>query len=210
MKFYKEFEKHRPDEMKKPEAPLYLAVKQKRSADDQIWYMRSPLGKSQLGKFFVGRGFCCWPSIRKNKAVVRKTSIGRLLDANFPENYVMQLGGHKNIQSLSANKSASLSHQRLMSDVLSRRNQPATSSCTHINLDDSVKVRSASNIQNAVTSVSSSYPSTSNALEAIFAGANISSVSDCTFQIMTGPVNIVSQPALKRPRRPIIESDDED
>ena len=38
-------------------------------------------------------------------------------------------------------------------------------------LDDSVKVPSASNIQNAVTSVSSSYPSASNALEAIFAGA---------------------------------------
>ena len=60
-------------------------------------------------------------------------------------------------------------------------------------LDDSVKVPSASDIQNAVTSVSSSYPSTSNALEAIFAGANISSVSDYTLQIMTGPVNIVKK-----------------
>ena len=69
-----------------------------------------------------------------------------------------------------------------MWDALSRRNQPATSSCTHINLDDSVKVPSAANIQNTVTSVSSLYPSTSNALEAIFAGANISSVLDCNFQ----------------------------
>ena len=97
-----------------------------------------------------------------------------------------------------------------MSDALSSRNQPAMSSCTHINLDDSLKVPSASNVQNAVTSVSSSHPSTSNALETIFAGANISSVSDCTFQIMTGPVNIVNEAALKRPRRHIIESDDED
>ena len=97
-----------------------------------------------------------------------------------------------------------------MSGALSRGNQPATSSCTHINLDDFVKVPSASNIQNAVTSVSSSYPSTSNTLEAIFAGTNISSVSDCTFQIMTGPVNIVNEAALKRPRRHIIESGHED
>ena len=52
---------------------------------------------------------------------VRKTSIGRLLDGNFPENYVMQLSGHKSIQSLSAYKSASSSHQRQMSDTLSRR-----------------------------------------------------------------------------------------
>ena len=62
-------------------------------------------------------------------------------------------------------------------------------------LDDSVKDLSASNIQNAVTLVNSSYLSTSNALEAIFAGANISSVLDCTFQIMTGPVNIVNEAA---------------
>ena len=80
--------------------------------------------------------------------------------------------------------------------AISRRNQPATSSCTDINLDDSVKVHSASNTQNAVTSASSSYPSTSNALEAIIAGANISSVSDCTFQIMTGLVNISSTKQL--------------
>ena len=97
-----------------------------------------------------------------------------------------------------------------MSDALNRQNQPATSSRTHINLDDSVKVPCASNIQNTETSVSSLYPSTLNTLEAIFAGANISSVSDCTFQIMTGPVNIINEAALKGPRRHIIESNDED
>ena len=63
-------------------------------------------------------------------------------------------------------------------------------------LYDSVRAPSALNIQNAVISVSSSYPSTSYTLEAIFAGSNISSVSDCTFQIMTGPVNIVNEAAL--------------
>ena len=190
-----------------------LAVKQKRRGDDQIWYMRSPLGKNQLGKFLsdaVSAAGLQSGKIKLSNHSVRKTSIGRLLDANFPENYVMQLSGHKNIQSLSAYTSASLSHQRQMSDALSRRNQLATSSYTHISFDDSVKVRSASNIQNVVTSVSSSYPSTSKALGAIFAGANISSVSDCTFQIMTGPVKIVNETASKRPRRPIIENDDED
>ena len=146
--------------MKKPEAPFYLAVKQKRRADDQICYMRSPLGKNQLGKFLsdaVSAAGLQSGKRRLSNHSVRKTSIGRLLDANFPENYVMQLSGHKNIQSLSAYKSASLSHQRQMSDALSIRNQPATSSCTHINLDDSVKGPSVSNTQFAVTSVSSSY-----------------------------------------------------
>ena len=89
MKFYKAFEKHRPDEMKKP---FYLAVKQKRRADDQIWYVRSPLGKNQLGKFLsdaVSAAGLQSGKIRLSNHSVRKTSIGRLLDANFPENYVI-------------------------------------------------------------------------------------------------------------------------
>ena len=52
---------------------------------------------------------------------VRRTSISRLLDAGVPENFVMQLiSGDKNLQSLSSYKSASITHQRHMSDTLSR------------------------------------------------------------------------------------------
>ena len=51
VKFYKTFGKHRPDEIKKLEAPFYLAVRRKRRVDDPIWYMCSPLVKIQLGKF---------------------------------------------------------------------------------------------------------------------------------------------------------------
>ena len=41
---------------------------------------------------------------------VRKTSIYRLLDAGVPENFVMQLSGLKNLQSLSSYKSVSITH----------------------------------------------------------------------------------------------------
>ena len=50
----------------------------------------------------------------------RKTSTGRLLDADVPANYVAQLSGHKNLKSLNSYKSASLPHQRKISLVLSR------------------------------------------------------------------------------------------
>ena len=43
---------------------------------------------------------------------VRKTSTSRLLYDGVPENFVMQLSGHKNLQSLSSYKSASITHQR--------------------------------------------------------------------------------------------------
>ena len=117
----------------------------------------------------------------------------------------------QNIQSLSVHKSASLSHQRQMSDTLSRRKEPANASTSQINSgsnDNSARFPSVSFIQNSATSVSCS--SSSNALEAVFADSNISSMTGCTFQIMTGPVQFVNEPAAKRPRRIIIKSDDED
>ena len=214
VKFYKAFANHRPEDMKKPEDPFYLAVKHKRKSDDNIWYSRTPLGKNQLGRFMSGAVSAAGLQSGERKLTnhtVRKTSIGRLLDGNFPENYVMQLSGHKNIQSLSAYKSASLSHQRQMSDTLSRQKEPANASTSQINSgsnDNSARFPSVTSIQNSATSVSCS--SSSNALEAVFAGANISSITGCTFQIMTGPVQFVNEPAAKRPRRIIIESDDED
>ena len=48
VQFYKTF---RPVEMNKPESPFYLAVRHNRSSQDNVWYMKSPLGKNELGKF---------------------------------------------------------------------------------------------------------------------------------------------------------------
>ena len=64
----------------------------------------------------------------------------------------------------------------------------------------------------------SGYSSSSYALEASqlvdFFDANINnilSIMGCTFQFMTGLVKIVNKPVVfKRPRRLVIESDDED
>ena len=48
---YKEFECHRPEEMKKPGSPFYLAVKEKRRPDDKVWYMKRALALKKLNKF---------------------------------------------------------------------------------------------------------------------------------------------------------------
>ena len=54
---------------------------------------------------------------------VRKTSIGRLLDANTPETIVAYLSRQKILQSLQSYKSAKDHHQRQMSYILSRVNK---------------------------------------------------------------------------------------
>ena len=116
--------------MNKPDAPFCLAVKQRCKENDQVLYMPSPLGKYQFGKFLSQAVSAAGLQPRTKKISnhsVRKSSIGRLLEANYPENFVMQLSGHKSIQSLGAYKSASLTHQRQMSNTLSLQDESASS-----------------------------------------------------------------------------------
>lgn len=120
--FCKAFRSHRLTEMNKPESPFYLAIKykRKRKADDPVWYAKAPLGKNSLGKFLKMAEKRTGFQGNVTNHAVRKTSIGCLLDADVPSNYVAQLSGHKKLKSLDSYKSASLNHQRKMSLVLSR------------------------------------------------------------------------------------------
>ena len=47
IRVYLKFASHCPDEMKKPDAPIFLAVNHSRAPDNPIWYNRAPLGKKQ-------------------------------------------------------------------------------------------------------------------------------------------------------------------
>jgi len=43
--FTKKFRSHRPLEMNAPESPFYLAVRHNRRSNEEVWYMKAPLGK---------------------------------------------------------------------------------------------------------------------------------------------------------------------
>ena len=43
--FTKKFRGHRPVEMNAPESPFYLAVRHNRRSNEEVWYMKAPLGK---------------------------------------------------------------------------------------------------------------------------------------------------------------------
>lgn len=53
VRIYLKFASHRPDEMKKPDAPFFLAVNHSRAPDNPIWYNRAPLGKNKIGEFLT-------------------------------------------------------------------------------------------------------------------------------------------------------------
>ena len=111
--FYKKFRSHRPVEMNAPESPFYLAVRHNRRSNEEVWYMKAPLGKNEIRKFLS-------TAAKNANHSVRKTCISRLLDADVPENFVAQLSGHKSTESLQSYKSASAKHQKRMSLTLSR------------------------------------------------------------------------------------------
>jgi len=83
----------------------------------------SVTGTNQIGKFLStaaeNAGIQRIGTKLSNDSV-RKKSISRQLDANTPVNFVAQLSGHKNTQSLQSYKSAREQQQRQMSYILSR------------------------------------------------------------------------------------------
>lgn len=220
VEYYKIFKSHRPVEMNTADAPFFLAVRHgNRHQNNNIWYMKSPLGKNEIGKFVrkaaENAGLQRAGGKLSNHSV-RKTSISRLLDANTPEIFVAQLSGHKNLQSLQSYKSASEQHQLQMSSILSgtqpsAQNQPRRALNPLENLQP--PIREPVDTSQSETQLGQlqhfeathSYQEDSNS-QAVFAGASISSISGCQFQIFNGPVKIFQE---KKRRRLVIESDEE-
>lgn len=181
---YKTFDSHRPQKSKTPESPFFLAVNQNWQKNS-LWYKNSPLGKNSIGKFLSQAARSAGLPQKSKKLAnhsVRKTSISRLLDAGTPENFVCQLSGHKNLQSLSTYKSASINHQQFMSDTLTRASvneERAKIICTQ----QSSTEATASSIVNQTTPTRRElYPG-----QSLFSGATIGSISNCVFNMNPTP-----------------------
>ncbi len=102
--------KRRPELMKDPEAPFFLAINHKRKPENPVWYQKSPLGKNEIGKFLSKAAKNAGIEGNISNHSVRKTCVSRLMDADIPSNYVAQSSGHKNLKSLDSYKTASRVH----------------------------------------------------------------------------------------------------
>ena len=200
---FKKFAAHRPEKMKQPDSPFFLAINHKRKPGSMIWYCNSPLGKNAIGKFLVNEANAAGLPGNISNHSVRKTCISRLMDADLPENYVAQLSGDKNLKRLDAYKSASQSHQRQMSMVRSR--STATDSAGHS------KIQAAEMSELSVQRQETSSLKT----KGFFSGATIGKFEGCTFNFnmptaaLCSEDVVASRPAIKKKRVAII-SDDSD
>ena len=182
----------------RPNSPFYLAVKHQRKQDDDVWNMRSPLAKNEIGKFLPTAAKNAGLQGRVTNHSVRKTCISRLLDEDVPDNFVAQLSGHRSLKSLNAYKSASHERQRRMSLALSRSgsNQLASIS-TH-----------TETTTRPITSVTSVESATFNPVQmgsGFFSGATIESFNNCTFNIrLTSGQLCTTEPSDSSSKRPRI------
>ena len=172
--FYKAFRRHHSEAMLEPDARFYLAINHRRTPNDKVWYLDRPLGKNKIGKFrkdaFAAAKLDDTNKKKVSNHSVRKTSVGRLLEADVQPNFVAQLSGHKNLKSLDSYHSASLKRQREMSAILSR--EPGTPARSEEN-----KASTSTTTQQNVFTVQQIQP------QASFAGAQIDKFEGCTFNI---------------------------
>ena len=95
VRLYLKFASHRPEEMKRPEAPFFLAINHKRKPLDLLWYSRAPLSKNKIGEFLTKAAKNAGLPGNITNHSVPKTCISRLMKAEVPVKYVAQLSGLK-------------------------------------------------------------------------------------------------------------------
>lgn len=109
--------------MCKPEAPFYLQVlpswdKGINDQPAQVWFKNQPLGEHSLGNMMKDMAEKAKLPGRKTNHSGRKTTVKRLKEANFENTDIIQVTGHKNVQSLNSYCTVPRKIMKRMSETL--------------------------------------------------------------------------------------------
>ena len=119
VKFYKTYLDRKPDAMKQPDSPFYVACII--HPQTSIWYKASPLGLNSLGNFMKSMAETAKLTYKHTNHSARRTMITTLRHENVNPLDISQLSGHKNLESIDTYSEASAEQQRRMSFILSGR-----------------------------------------------------------------------------------------
>ena len=118
---YLAYKDHRPAAMMSHESPFYLAVNNERPKPGQMWFKCSPLGINSLRSML--KNMVQDSGLDSDKKLVnhstRKHLVQKLVDNEIPPNEIIQITGHKNVNSLNNYSSLSDKKQKQISAVLS-------------------------------------------------------------------------------------------
>ena len=96
------------------------------STEDNYRYIEfNEMGKDRIGSIMKRMACSAGVTGKKTNHSARKTMVTALTNKNVPETQIIQLTGHKNLQSLNSYKKASMEQQKDMSHVLSSYSAPA-------------------------------------------------------------------------------------
>lgn len=122
---YKTYASKRPSLMLNPESPFYLAINYGSKTKSAIWYKCQPLGKETLGRMMSNMAKEAGIPGHITNHSLRRTMCTQLLNAGIAPTTVIQLSGHKNVQSLSNYYTADKAQQENMSHILQNAGIPS-------------------------------------------------------------------------------------
>ena len=121
---YENYAEMRPTNYNFAEAPFYLAPRTiPVSNDSDQWFLRQRIGMNKLSSLM--KSMCDKAKITNRKLTnhsARKHLVQKLRDNNIPPTEIMQITGHKNIQSVLNYSSISLENQKRCSNILANTN----------------------------------------------------------------------------------------
>ena len=88
--------------MKSEDAPFYLAVNNVKTGSGKPWFKKAPVGVKKLNTFMktVAKKTGLGPNFKNHSG--RKIMIQTLVNNDVPPTDIMQLSGHKNVQSITS------------------------------------------------------------------------------------------------------------
>ena len=98
---FKIYSEKRPESMNKPDAPFYLGVNHTTKNSDKSWFKANAMGVNKLNslmKTMAEKSGLDNSHLTNHSA--RKRMIQTLNDKDIPPSHIMQLSGHKNVQSI--------------------------------------------------------------------------------------------------------------
>ena len=132
---YKLYREKRPENMLSDDAPFYLAVNHTRKKDStKKWFKSAPVGSNKLKtlmKTMASKANLNNERLTNHSA--RKHMIQKLNDHEIPPTHIMQLSGHRNVQSITNYSSLNVNQQKNMSGILSRTSQTQMTTSTGAN-----------------------------------------------------------------------------
>lgn len=196
VRFFHIYASKRPTGYLTDDSPFYLSINQiTNPQSSKAWFKTTPMGVNKLNsimKTMAEKAQLNSSNLTNHSA--RKRLVQKLNDKEVPPTHIMQISGHKNVQSLNNYSSLSHNQQRRISDILS----------TNSTGNSGIEVSSEVNCSSTSTS-SNRQPF------GLFSGANI---QGGTFNIAINTVNqspdLSSLHTQTRKRRyAILESDSE-